>query len=161
MEQKNIGSIATKFLSFLFFVILTIASLGWFTVSSYGTLHSLFNGEDIVWFSKGAMYSLGAGIVLLLLTLLGLYQNVKKVDLSKVQTVLVTRIFILVTISMFFFPIAAHLSINKLTSQNGYFECMEMNYKWFLYEKIVYVNSQAVCEDLTNSREITKSSSGR
>jgi len=161
MEHEHRGSIVTKVSSFLFFVILTIASFWWFFVSSYGTLQSVFYGDDVVHFSKGAMYSLGAGIILLLLTLLGVYQNTKKVDLSKTQTKWAARGFILATVSMFVFPIAAHVSVDRLTAINGYLECKEMNYQWLLYEKIVYVNSQSVCEKLAKNREITKSSSGR
>ena len=161
MENVGNTSIMTKAVSFLFFVILTIASFWWFIASSYGTFHSLFYGDDVVYFSKGAMYSLGSGIVLLLLTLLGVYQNVKKIDLSKYQTMWATRVFILATVAMFVFPIVAHLSVDKLTAENGYSKCKEMNYQWLLYEKIVYVNSQAVCTSLAKSREITKSSSGR
>lgn len=157
MNDTSNTSIMTKIASFLFFVILTIASIWWFIASSYSTLYSLFYGNEVVYFSKGAMYSLGAGIVLLLLTLLGVYQNVKKIDLSKSQTKLATKIFVLSAVMMFVFPIVAHLAVNTIATRNGYFECKEMSYQWLLYKKIVYVNSQAVCI----SPEITKSSSGR
>jgi hypothetical protein len=161
MEHENSGSVATKILSFLFFVILTIASFWWFIVSSYNTLHSVFYGEEVVLFSKGAMYSLGAGIILLLLTLLGVYQNIKKIDLSIAQTKWATRIFILATVSMFIFPIVAHFTVSKLTAKKGYFECKEMNYQWLLYKKLVYTTNEHACEALIQEKEITKSSSGR
>jgi hypothetical protein len=154
MEDTDNTSIMTKVASFLFFVILTIASFWWFIASSYDTLHSLFYGNEVVYFSKGAMYSLGAGIVLLLLTLLGVYQNVKKTDLSKSQTKLATKIFVLSTVAMFVFPIVADFSVNTIATQNGFFECKEMSYQWLLYKKIVYVNSQAVCTSLAKSPEI-------
>lgn len=161
MENADNASIMTKVASFLFFVTLTIASFWWFIASSYGTFHSLFYGDDIVYFSKGAMYSLGSGIVLLLLTLLGVYQNIRKTDLSKYQTKWVARVFILATVLMFIFPIVARFSVDKLTAKNGYFQCKEMNYQWLLYEKIVYVNSQSVCASLTKNHEIRKGSNGR
>jgi hypothetical protein len=161
MVDTHNASIMAKVASFLFFVILTIASFGWFIASSYGTLHALFYGNEVVYFSKGAMYSLGAGVVLLLLTLLGVYQNVKKTDLSKAQTKLATKVFVLSTVTMFVFPIVAHFSVNNLATQNGYFECKEMSYQWLLYKKIVYVNSQAVCTNLAKSPKITTSSSRR
>ena len=154
MDNVDIPSIMTKVASFLFFLTLTIASFWWFIASSYDTFNSLFYGDDVVYFSKGAMYSLGSGIVLLLLILLGIYQNIKKMDLSKYQTKWATRVFILATITMFVFPIVARFSVDKLTAKNGYFQCKEMNYQWLLYEKIVYVNSQAVCTRLAKSREI-------
>ncbi|KKO47511.1 hypothetical protein VT06_16700 [Arsukibacterium sp. MJ3] len=157
MKDIDNASIMTRIASFLFFVILTIASFWWFIASGYGTLHSLSYGNEVVYFSKGAMYSLGTGIVLLLLTLLGVYQNVKKTDLSKAQTKLATKIFVLSTVVIFVFPVVAHLSVNTIATRNGYFECKEMSYQWLLYKKIVYVNSQAVCIN----PEITKSSSGR
>jgi di/tricarboxylate transporter len=161
MEDTYNASIMTKVASFLFFVILTIASFWWFVASSYGTLHSLFYGNEVVYFSKGAMYSFGAGVVLLLLTLLGVYQNVKKNDLSKAQTKWATKIFVLSTVAMFVFPVVAHFTVNNFATKNGYFECKEMSYQWLLYKKIVYVNSQAVCTNLVKSREMTKRSSGR
>jgi len=130
MEDTDNISIITKVASFLFFVFLTIASFWWFITSSYGTLYSLFYGSEVVYFSKGAMYSLGAGIVLLLLTLLGIYQNVKKTDLSKSQTKLATKVFILSTIAMFVFPVAAHFSMHTIATRKGYFECKEMSYQW-------------------------------
>jgi len=161
MEDTHNASIMTKIASFLFFVILTFASFWWFIASSYGTLHSLFYGNEVVYFSKGAMYSLGAGIVLLLLTLLGVYQNVKKTDLSKAQSKLATKVFVLSTVTMFVFPVVAHFSVNNLATKYGYFECKEMSYQWLLYKKIVYVNSQAACTNLAKDTKITKSSSGR
>ncbi len=161
MEHENSGSVVTKILSFLFFVILTIASFWWFTVSSYNTLHSVFYGKEVVLFSKGAMYSLGAGIILLLLTLLGVYQNIRKIDLSTTQTEWATRIFILATVSMFVFPIAAHFTVSKLTAKKGYFECKEMNNQWLLYKKLVYTTNENACQALIKEKEITKISSGR
>ncbi|CAH0990984.1 hypothetical protein SIN8267_01085 [Sinobacterium norvegicum] len=152
MENTHNASTMTKFTSFLFFIFITSASLWWFIASSYGTFNSLFYGDDVVYFSKGAMYSLGAAVVLLLLTLLGAYQNIKKIELSKHQTTWATRVFILATVAMFTFPIAAHISVDKITAKNGYFECKEMSYQWLLYEKIVYVNSQAACANLAKSR---------
>lgn len=160
MKHEHIGSMVTKISSFLFFFILTIASFWWFIVSSYGTLRSVFFGDKVVYFSKGAMYSLGAGIVLLLLILLGIYQNIKKSDLSKAQEKCATRVFMLATAMMFVFPIAAHFSVSKLTAHRGYFECEEVKYKWLLYEKIVYVTSQSACESLIKSGEVTRGSSG-
>jgi hypothetical protein len=151
MANTDNASRMTRFASFLFFVILTIASFWWFIASSYGTLHSLFYGSEVVYFSKGAMYSLGAGIVLLLLTLLGVYQNVKKTDLSKSQTKLATKIFVLSAVVMFVFPIVAHFSVNSIATKKGYFECKEMGYQWLLYKKIVYVNSQVVCTSLAKN----------
>ena len=159
MEHENSGSLVTRILSFLFFVILTIASFWWFVVSSYNTLHSVFYGDEVVYFSKGAMYSFGAGIVLLLLTLLGVYQNIKKIDLSTTQTKWVTRIFILATVSMFVFPTAAHFTVSKIVAKKGYIECKEMNYQWLLYKKLVYTSNELACETLIQEKEITKSSS--
>ena len=161
MEDTENISIMTKVASFLFFVILTVASFWWFIASSYDTLHSLFYGNEVVYFSKGAMYSLGAGIVLLLLTLLGIYQNVKKTDLSKSQTKLATKVFVFSMVAMFVFPLAAQFSVNTIASRNGYFECKEMSYQWLLYQNIVYVNSQAVCTKLAKSSEMTKISNRR
>lgn len=161
MEHESNVSIVTKILSFLFFAILTIASFWWFIVSSYKTVHSVFNGDEVVLFSKGAMYSLGAGIILLLLTLLGVYQNIKKTELSVVQTKWATQIFILVTVSMFVFPMAAHFTVSKLMDKKGYYECEKMNYQWLLYKKLVYAADEFVCEALTQEKEITKNSSNR
>jgi len=156
MKDVDSVSITTKIFSFLFFVMLTIGSFWWFTASSYGTLHSLFHGDEAVHFSKGAMYSLGVGIVLLLLILLGAYQNVKKTDLSKSQTKLVTKAFVLSIVMTFVFPIVAHFVINTMTAEKGYFECKEMSYQWLLYKNIVYVNDQAVCTDLIRNSEINR-----
>ena len=153
MKQENSESVATKILSFLFFVILTIASFWWFIVSSYNTLHSVFYGDEVVLFSKGAMYSFGAGIVLLLLTLLGVFQNIRKIELSVAQTKWATRIFILATVWMFVFPIAAHFKVSKLMAQKGYFECKEMNYQWLLYKKLVYTTNELTCEALIQKKK--------
>ena len=161
MKGTDHKSIITRVASFLFFVFLTVASFWWFIVSSYGTFHSLIYGDEVVYFSKGAMYALGAGIVLLLLTMLGAYQNVKKTDLSEPQARLATRLFVLSTVAMFVFPFFAHFSVNTIATKNGYFECKEMSYQWLLYKKIVYVNSQTACSVLAQGSEITKSSSGR
>lgn len=156
MTYKNNGSIVTRISSFLFFIVLTIASLSWFFASAYSTLHSVSYNDETVYFSKGAMYALGAGIILLLLTLLGSYQNIKKVELSATQSKWATRTFIFAAVFMFVFPIAAHFMVNKLISKSGYVECKELSYQWLLYKNLVYTNNESTCALLIQEKQLTK-----
>lgn len=145
MENTVNPSVGTRIASFLFFLVLTVASFWWFIASIYGTLNALHDGAEVVAFSKGAMYALGAGIILLLFVILGVYQNLKKVDFSGRQTKWATKAFILAVVAMFVFPMIAHLSVGSLAEKRGYSECEEMSYRWLLYKKVVYVSGQDVC----------------
>jgi len=151
MEQLDNNSLIAKLAGFMFFAVLAVASFAWFICSGYGTFHSFLENRDAVFFSKGAMYGLGSGLVALLLILFAGYQNVRKSKLSKSQERWMTRLLLLGFAVMFIFPLIAHWGVNSVAVQKGYFECSEMSYQWLLYKSVVYVNGQDVCTSLINS----------
>jgi hypothetical protein len=148
MEDNNTPSVMTKLASFLFFIFFTTACFGWFFWSSFDTIHSLYSEAQNIAFSKGAMYSLGAGMTSLIIVSISAYQTLKKTNLSKFQEKLVTKLLILSIALMFLFPVSSHFLLEKIVVQKGYSECKEMSYQWLLYKKITYVKNNTICSHL-------------
>lgn len=153
MRNADAPSVIVRLTSFTFFISFSVTCFWWFIVSSYGTFHSLLVESLIISFSKGAMYALGAGIASLTIVYIGAFQIFKKTELSKKQEKLTAKLLFLFIVLMFCIPAITHFAVNKIAITKGYFECEQMSYRWLLYSKYYYTESESVCNALVKEKQ--------
>ncbi|VAW90479.1 hypothetical protein MNBD_GAMMA17-1731 [hydrothermal vent metagenome] len=161
MDGEQRPSTLARFISVAFFLILTLSSLTWFTVSIIGFISQFLLNDPVVEFDKGSMYMLGIGLGLLLLTIGGVMQGLLGKKLTPQKETLFTRGLVFSLIIMFGFPHLTHYVVANYAQQRNYSVCSDASYRWLLYSKFYYTKNGMACNKLVSKKEITKSSSGR
>jgi len=151
-EQRP--STLVRFLSVVFFSILTLSSLAWFTVSITGLLSQFLLNDPVVEFDKGSMYMLGIGLGLLLLTIGGVIQGLLGKKLTSQKEAVFTRGLAFSLILMIGFPHLTHYVVANYARQRNYSVCSDATYRWLLYSKFYYTNSDMACNELVSKKEI-------
>lgn len=135
---------------FLFFLSITVACILWFLWSSYHIVEVILKEEKVVYFDKGSLYMLGAGIGLGALTFAILYEGVLSRELTNSITRGVTRVALGGVVVMFLLPHVFHYSVSVHLSKQGYTVCSGASSQWLLYKKVVYTKTEPDCEALVN-----------
>lgn len=161
MNREQLPSPLTRFLSVVFFSMLTLSALAWFVVSVIGIISQFSLNDPVVGFDKGSMYMLGVGLGLLLLTIGGIMQGIFGQALTPKEETLFKRGIVISIVLMVTFPQLAHYLVSKYAHKQHYSICNDATYRWLLYRKLYYTESKITCDKLVNEKEITKSSSGR
>jgi hypothetical protein len=161
MVQHGSSTILARFGGLFLFFVLTTACFVWFAWSAYSIVDSISSKADVVYFDKGSLYMLGAGIGLASLTLAILYEGILRRNLTSKITMVITRSALIGVSLMFILPHVLHYLASTYLTDENYVVCDEASYQWLLYKKLVYTTNQLTCEVLVQEKEITKSSSGR
>ena len=146
------SSVLARTLSITFFSIGTLSALVWFFVSLIGVITLFRLNKPVITFDKGAMYMLGVGLGLLLLTITGFIQGVLKKKLSHRAEILFKRGIIVSVMLMLVTPQLAHYLVANSAQQRHYDICKAASYRWFLYSKFYYTQNEMTCNQLLETR---------
>lgn len=161
MNDEQNPSILVWLLSVGFFLVFALAALAWFILSMSELISALLNSRPVVSFDKGSTYMLGAGIGGVLFVIGGVMQGLLRKNLAPKAEALFAKSLIFSLILMFGFPHITHYVVASYTQKKNYRICSDATYRWLLYSKFYYTKNSMVCNELTEQKKITKSSSGR
>lgn len=161
MSEPDNPAVFARFGGFFLFFIMVMGCFSWFIWSSYNIVIQLMSTPEVVYFDKGSLYMLGAGIGLGALTFAIFYEGILRRTLTKQITKIITRSALVGISLMFILPHLLFYPADQYLTEKGYVVCDKVSYQWLLYRKLVYTNNQYACEVLVREKEITKSSNGR
>lgn len=152
MQTEQQSSPMARFLSVGFFLVLTIASLAWFFVSTTSLISQIRLNAPIIGFDKGSVYMLGIGLGLLLLSVGGIMQGILGKALTPANESLFKKGIVISILLMFLLPHAVHYGVSQYTQKQHYTLCNEATYRWFLYSKFYFTNNASGCDALIREK---------
>ncbi|MEJ2680365.1 MAG: hypothetical protein P8176_02665 [Gammaproteobacteria bacterium] len=160
MSTQSSPTALARYSGFFLFLLMTVACFVWFAWSAYDIVDSISSKALAVYFDKGSLYMLGAGIGLASLTFAIFYEGVLRRSLTSKITRGITRSALMGVSLMFILPHVLHYLTGTYLEEERYVVCDEVSYQWLLYKKLVFTSNQDACKNLAKEKEITKSSSG-
>ena len=148
MVQHDSSTIFARFGGLFIFLSMTTVCFVWFAWSIYSIANQITTDAHVVYFDKGSLYMLGAGIGLSALTFAILYEGILRRNLTKRVTKIITKSALAGIILMFLLPQLLHYLTNTYLTEKRYIVCVEASYQWLFYKKIVYTDIQSTCEAL-------------
>ncbi len=148
MESSQKPSIFVRFGGFLLFVSLSLGALVWFGWSLFQMITQIASNSPIILFDKGALYMLGVGIGLSVLTYVALHEVILKRPLTKKMSKKINMSALVSLITLIIFPQIVHYPVERFLENRNYKICEQASYQWLLYRKIVYASSFEVCTDM-------------
>lgn len=161
MGTQNSSTALARYGGFFLFFLVTAVCFIWFSWSVYDIINSISSKAQAVYFNKGSLYMLGAGIGLASLTFAIFYEGILRRNLTSKITRGIARSALMGVSLMFILPHILHYLASTYLEEERYVVCDEMSYQWLLYKKLVFTTNQHTCEALVQEKEITKSLSGR
>lgn len=152
MQTEQQSSPMARFLSVGFFLVLTIASLAWFFVSTTSLISQIRQNAPIIGFDKGSVYMLGIGLGLLVLTAGGIMQGILGKTLTPAKESLFMKGIVTSLVVAFLLPHAVHYGVSQYTQKQHYDICNPATYRWFLYSKYYYTDTPSNCDALVGQQ---------
>lgn len=137
----------------LLFLLLTGLAFSLFFLGMVALVSGLTAESTVISFNKGAMYMLGAGVGALCLSIGVVYHSLYSRKVPENLEKILIKGAIIGIIIMFVFPHAVHFSVSGIVETRKYVRCKEAEYRWLLYKKYVYTETQGACAALVNSKE--------
>jgi len=109
--------------------------------------------SSVILFDKGALYMLGVGIGLAVLTYAVLHEVILKRPLTDKFSKIMNIGALTSIIVMIIFPQVIHYPVEQLLEKRGYKICNQASYQWFLYRRIVYTSSPEICENTIENKK--------
>lgn len=153
MQSEPQSSFLVRLLCVAFFFILTIAALAWFVISTADFITQIRLNAAVIAFDKGAVYMLGIGLGLLLLTAGGVVQGLLGKSLPSKYESLLGKGFVISILLLFLLPHAVHYGVSQYTQKQHYTLCNEATYRWFLYSKFYFTNNASGCDALIREKQ--------
>jgi hypothetical protein len=153
MEDAVQPSKLTRVASVSVFAFCALGAIGWFLWSAMDLVSQLVSGSEVVAFDKGAVYMLGVGLGLALLTHAGVHEGILGRPMTK-QFGRWMNIGAIGSIGvMLLFPHVFHAAVGQyLVKSQGYQVCEEASYRWLLYRRIFYTSTPEICMSLAATR---------
>lgn len=152
MNHEQSPSILVRLLSIGFFLLFALAALAWYIFSMTDLTSAHLSGQSVVSFDKGSTYMLGAGIGGLLFVIGGVMQGLLRKRLTPKAESLFTKGLIFSLILMFVLPHITHYAVATYTQHKNYSVCRDASYRWLLYTKFYYANTDTACKDLAEQK---------
>lgn len=146
MEGAVQPSRSRRIASVSIFALSAVAAMDWFFWSALQLVSQLLSKSPAVMFDKGAVYMLGVGLGLGLLTCVGLYEGILERSPTKrfgrwMNIGAIVSIGVMVVL-----PHMAHAAVNHyLVGTRGYMVCEAESHQWLLYRRIAYAASEVLC----------------
>jgi hypothetical protein len=138
------SSLITRILGPLFIIFLSINAFWWFFLSMFYLYNALLS--EVIEFDKGALYSLGAGIGLLVLAIVAVQVGWFNRPLSKRQNMYFTRVALASIVLMLALPQIGHYFINNYMMKRGYSVCQAASHQWMNARTIIYIKPTIECK---------------
>ena len=156
MSEVDNPSLSLRIFNALFFCTATISSLTWFAISLFNLITEINNRNPVIEFDKGAMYMFGVGMGLLFLSIGVVTRGVLLKKMSPKRESVLLKGTIIGMVIMIALPQIVHYSVNRIINRDNYFVCEAMSYRWVMYKKYVYTDSQGTCGSLVEGKETKK-----
>jgi hypothetical protein len=147
MSKKRDGkepSLGIRIFGPFYFIFLSTGALWWFFYTVFDLYKSLLS--EVVDFEKGAFYSLGAGIGLLVLAIITVQVFWFNKPLSRRQNTYFTIIALASIALMLALPQIVHYCMNDYMTNRGYSVCRAAPY-WKRFRPIIYIKPTIECKE--------------
>lgn len=148
MEENAEPSLPVKLLSLGLFLLLTISSGTWFTISAINLISDIRHQASVIAYDEGSMYMLGCTIGILGILVGGAYHVLLDRKLPKSGERILIKIILSGIVIMFVFPHVANLYVENEIGHSKYSICDKLTYEWLLYKKYYYTDTPETCRKL-------------
>lgn len=153
MEHPNRPSALLRYGGLLLFASLSLAALAWFGWSIIQIITQIRSNTAVILFDKGAVYMLGVGMGLLVLTYGILHEVILGLALTKRVTKRINISALISIIVLFIVPHLVHYLVEHALNERDYIICDQASYQWLLYRRIVYVSNFEDCANIIEGKK--------
>ncbi len=137
-------SLSKKILGIAFFIVISISALYWFFHVIQQLTSDLLKQTDLIVFDKGAMYLLGVGGGIGVLTVFLIADAMKK-ELSHEVHKRATRILLLILGLTFVLPQVMDFGVHRYIERINYVHCEDQSHQWFHAHTYVFATDLTTC----------------
>jgi hypothetical protein len=125
-----------------------IVALVWLFISITDLYNQVIVNPGVVYFEKGVLYALGAGIFMVVAAFGGIYRGLLKLPHTNKVEKRFTVSLITSIVILFVFPHIFHYFFEHFIVSKGYSICEQASYQWLHYREIVYTLTEDICTKL-------------
>lgn len=152
MDYDQSPSILARLSGIGFFLLFAIAALAAYIFSMTKLTSAFLSGQPVVSFDKGSTYFLGAGIGGFLFVIGGVREGLLRTTLTAKEASLFSKGLIFSLFLTFALPHITHYAIATYTQYKNYSICRDASYRWLLYSKFYYTNTELACDELVEQK---------